>query len=84
MKWYKLPYIMHSSSEETEDKYLAEIPSLPGCRAWGDTPDDALDNLQSVASSFIASYRDLGDELPSAVSAALVEATVDNELMVSV
>ena len=72
MKWYRLPYVMHSPSEETEDKYLAEIPSIPGCRAWGDTPDDARDNLQNVASSFVASYRELGDELPSAVSAALV------------
>ena len=35
MKWYKLHYIMHSPSEETEDKYLAEIPSPPRMQGLG-------------------------------------------------
>ena len=30
MKWYKLSYVMHEPSEDTEDKYMAEIPALPG------------------------------------------------------
>ena len=50
MKLYKLSYVMHDPSESTEeDKYMAEIPALPGCRAWGDTPVETLDILQSVA-----------------------------------
>ena len=68
MKHYKLRYVMHDPSEETEDKYMAEIPALPGCRAWGDTPEDALDILQGVAAAFIESYIDHGDELPPAVA----------------
>lgn len=72
MKHYRLRYVMHEPSEDTEDKYMAEIPALPGCRAWGDTPEDALDILESVAAAFIESYRDYGDELPAelATSAA--------------
>ncbi len=58
MKHYRLRYVMHDPSEKTEDKYMAEIPALPGCRAWGDTPVDALDILQSVAEAFIESYND--------------------------
>ncbi len=58
MKHYRLRYVMHDPSEETEDKYMAEIPALPGCRAWGDTLVDALDILQSVAEAFIESYND--------------------------
>ena len=84
MKHYKLRYVMHDPSEETEDKYMAEVPALPGCRAWGDTPDDALDFLQSVAVAFIESYIDHGDELPPAVASALVDSTASNELLVAV
>ena len=38
MKHYKLRYVMHEPSEDTEDKYMAEIPALPGCRAWATHP----------------------------------------------
>ena len=84
MKHYKLRYVMHDPSEDTEDKYMAEIPALPGCRAWGDTPEHTLDILQSVAAAFIESYHDHGDELPSEVASALVDSTVTKELLVAV
>lgn len=64
MKLYKLPLVMHEPSEDIEGKYMAEVPALPGCRAWGDTAAEALESLQSVASAFIESYRDRGDTLP--------------------
>ena len=64
MKLYKLAYVMHGPGEETEDKFMAEIPALPGCRAWGDSTDQALENLQSVATAFIESYKEMGDKSP--------------------
>ena len=76
MKHYKLRYVMHDPSEETEDKYMAEIPDLPGCRAWGDTPEDALDILQSVAVATIEVYIERDYELPAEVKASLIDSTV--------
>ncbi len=73
MKQYKLPVVMHQPSDETENKYLAEIPILPGCRAWGDTPAEAMDNLQSVASQFIRSFKEHGQALPKAVEETAYE-----------
>ena len=67
MDLYRLRAVLREPSDETEGKYLAEIPDLPGCRAWGDTPAQALESLQSVASAFMASYRDRGDPLPPKV-----------------
>ena len=84
MKHYKLRYVMHDPSEDTEDKYLAEIPDLPGCRAWGDTPEETLDFLESVAAAFIESYIDHGDELPATVRASVIDSAVTNELLVAV
>lgn len=31
MKLYRLPVVMHEPSDNTEDKYMAEVPILPGC-----------------------------------------------------
>lgn len=67
MKRYELRYVMH---EPSEDKYMAEIPALPGCRVWGDTPEDALDILQSVAAASIDVYIERGYELPCVVTLA--------------
>ena len=69
-KQYRLPYILRVPSAETEDMYLAEVPVLPGCRAWGATAAEALSNLEGVAADFIASYEHHGDELPAAIAAA--------------
>ena len=71
MKLYKLPFVLHKPSEDSEDKYLAEMPALPDCRAWGDTAAQAPENLQSVVTASIESYQDRGDSLPTEVEAAL-------------
>lgn len=71
MKQYRLPVVLHEPSEDTEDKYMAEVPVLPGCRAWGDTPAEVMENLQSVAAAFIESYHKRGDALPPEVEAAV-------------
>ena len=87
MKLYKLPLVINESSEDTENKYMAEIPLLPGCRAWGETAAEVLENLQSVAAEFIESYRANGDPLPPEVEAAsseLVGNQIPGELLVAV
>lgn len=73
MKLYRLPVVMHEPSEDTEDKYMAEVPAFPGCRAWGKTSAEVLENLQSVAAAFIESYRSRGDLLPPGIKAASEE-----------
>ncbi|PKB71090.1 MAG: hypothetical protein BZY87_07430 [SAR202 cluster bacterium Io17-Chloro-G6] len=69
MKLYKLPLVIYEPSSQTENKYMAEVPVLPGCRAWGDSPTEVMENLQSVAAGFIESYRSSGDSLPPEVEA---------------
>ena len=70
MKLYRLAFVLHEPSEDTEDKYMAVSTDLPGCRAWGGTAAEALENLQGVATAFIESYRSRGDPLPGDVEAA--------------
>ena len=73
MNLYRLRSVLREPSDETEGKYLAEIPDLPGCRAWGDTAAQAMESLQCVAAAFIESYRDRGDPLPPKVAATAVD-----------
>ena len=66
---------------------MAEVPSLPGCRAWGDSAAEALESLQSVTTAFIQSCRARGDSLPPEVEAAASEmhgTTVASEVLVAV
>jgi predicted RNase H-like HicB family nuclease len=67
MKLYKLPITIAEPTADTGGKFLAEVPAMPGCRAWGDSAAEAVDNLQSVAAAFIESYQERGDPLPDEV-----------------
>lgn len=73
MKQYELPVIIYKPIERTENKYMAEVPVLPGCRAWGDTPAEAMDILKSVTGEFILSYLEHGEKLPEEVEEAALE-----------
>ena len=78
MNRYKLSYIMYEPSEDTEDKNLAEIPAMPGCRAWGDSPAETLYILEGVAQAHIQSYLEHGHPLPAGiVTAPVLTGTVD-------
>jgi predicted RNase H-like HicB family nuclease len=67
MKLYNLPITIEEPSDDSGGKYVAEVPALPGCRAWGDSAAEAIDYLQSLAAAFIESYRERGDALPEEV-----------------
>ena len=75
MDLYRLRAVLREPSGETEGKFLAEIPNLPGCRAWGDTAAQALEALQGVVAAFVASYRERNEPLPPQVAAAVVDAS---------
>ena len=85
IKQYRLPVTLHQPSQDTEYKYMAEVAILPGCRAWGMTPDEALDNIKNVAGEFILSYQKHGDPLPKLVQETayeLVGAKTNTEITV--
>ncbi len=86
-RYYNLSYVIYSPSESTEpDKYMAEIPDLPGCRAWADTPDEAIDILESLAPSFIELQieRDEGKNLIEIFQQGVAASPVNSNLVVSV
>lgn len=67
MKMYQFSYILHEPSEEHGWLYMAEIPELPGCRAWDKTANSTLAELIANAEAFILSYKEHGDPLPEGI-----------------
>ena len=43
---------------------MAETPSFPNCVAWGDTPEEAIEILESVVAATIQTYQERGYSLP--------------------
>jgi predicted RNase H-like HicB family nuclease len=86
MKFYRLNCVVQGPEDTDEEKYLAEAPDLPGCRAWGNTAAEALENLQSAVAAFIESHQDRGEKLSAAVRKSVREESPDavSELLVAV
>ena len=49
---------------DDDQAFVAEVPELPGCAADGATPEQALANVQIVASEWIETAQELGRPVP--------------------
>jgi predicted RNase H-like HicB family nuclease len=84
MKLYRLPVKILEPTQDQGGKYVAEVPLLPGCRAWGDSAAEALENVHSVAAAFLESYRERGDSLPPEIEALGTESSAVGEVLITV
>jgi predicted RNase H-like HicB family nuclease len=79
-----LAYAVEVVPESTTDGvlcYRASHPELPGCMAHGETPEEALENLEDAKRLYIETLLIKGIEVPlpaapSGVSASLVQAVI--------
>jgi predicted RNase H-like HicB family nuclease len=44
--------------------YLAIVPDLPGCMSDGDTPEEALKNVQETIASWIEAAKEWKQDIP--------------------
>jgi predicted RNase H-like HicB family nuclease len=47
-----------------DNTFIADVPELPGCKAHGDSPQEALNNAQEAISLWIDTAREFGDTVP--------------------
>ena len=47
-----------------DEKFIVEVPELPGCMADGATAVEALENVEVVISEWIETAKELGREIP--------------------
>ncbi len=50
--------------QEEDGRWSAEIPTLPGCAAWGYTKEEALEALQEGAQAYLEVLFEDGRPLP--------------------
>ncbi len=49
---------------EEDEAYVADIPDLVYCSAFGDTPEEALSELQVAKATWLVAARDSGKPVP--------------------
>lgn len=69
---YKYEIIIYWSDED--QAFLAEVPELPGCKAHGDSPDQALANAQEAMQLWLDTAREFGDPIPEPKGRRLIYA----------
>ena len=50
---------------EEDEGYIADIPDLSGCSAFGETPEEALQEVQIAKQAWLAAARDAGKPIPA-------------------
>ena len=59
---YKYERIIYWSKDD--NKFIVEVPELPGCMADGETIEDAVKNSELIISEWIDTAGMLGREIP--------------------
>lgn len=47
-----------------DQAFIADVPELPGCKAHGDTPAEALANAQEAMTLWLDTAQEFGDPIP--------------------
>jgi antitoxin HicB len=58
------PVTIEPLSEADGGGFVAFVPDLPGCMSDGETPEEALVNVQDAIATWIEAARDLGHPVP--------------------
>ncbi len=65
MKKLEYTVFVEPLSEEDGGGFLAVVPDLPGCKSDGETPAEALANVEDAIVSWIEAANDMGHKIPS-------------------
>lgn len=59
------PVIVAPLSVEDGGGFVATVPDLPGCMSDGETPEEALTNVQDAIATWVEAANDLGRPVPA-------------------
>jgi predicted RNase H-like HicB family nuclease len=64
MSKLEYPVLIEPFTPEDGSGFLATVPDLPGCMSDGETPEEAVINVQDAIAGWIATARELGRPIP--------------------
>jgi predicted RNase H-like HicB family nuclease len=50
---------------DEDDAYMAVVPELPGCSAWGESYEEALAEVRIAMDLYLETLREEGREIPT-------------------
>jgi len=62
MPMYK--YAIEIFYSEDDEGYIAVVPELPGCSAFGENEERALQEIKTAIDLWLSTARDMGREIP--------------------
>ncbi|AGB01876.1 type II toxin-antitoxin system HicB family antitoxin [Methanoregula formicica] len=57
-------YAIEIFYSEEDDGYIAVVPELPGCSAYGESEELALQEIKTALDLWLSTARDTGREIP--------------------
>ena len=58
------PVVVQPLKDEDGGGFVATVPDLPGCMSDGETPEEALLNVQDAIAAWIEAANDMGHKVP--------------------
>jgi antitoxin HicB len=65
MSALRYPILVEPLSPEDGGGFVATVPDLPGCMSDGNTPEEAVSNVQDAILSWIEAAEDMGHAVPA-------------------
>lgn len=65
MNHLEYPVLISPLSIEEGGGFLATVPDLPGCMSDGETPEEAVTNVQDAILAWIEAAKELGRAIPA-------------------
>ncbi|SFZ83546.1 Predicted nuclease of the RNAse H fold, HicB family [Devosia enhydra] len=65
MNLLRYPVIIEPLSEDDGGGFFATVPDLPGCMSDGETPEEALINVQDAIAAWIEAATENGQPIPA-------------------
>jgi len=73
-------YAIEIFYSEEDDGYIAVVPELPGCSAFGETEKEALKEVMDAMELWLETAKKEGRQIPKPVGKELLRAIVDEKV----
>lgn len=71
-------YTIEIFYSEEDEGYIAVVPELPGCSAFGETEEEALREIKTAIELWIEAAKKEGREIPKPMGKELLKAVMEN------
>jgi len=70
-------YTIEIFYSEEDGGYIAVVPELPGCSAFGETPEEALKEVKIAIELWLEAAKKLGKDIPKPMGKELLKEVIE-------